>query len=104
QSLDPRVVEIENKLAKPITDPGSEPLALDELLKSLLTKGHDIKYKIAQNAFREAGVIDVDRKLVTHPRVNNVQLGDVLRRVLAQVDATFRVVEDTIIIIPANRK
>lgn len=104
KAIDPRVLAVEAELAKAISDPGSEPTQFSALLKNLLEKGHNLKYKIAENAFREAGTVGVEGRLVTHPRVNNQPLGDVLRRILAQVDATYRVVEDTILIYPAARR
>jgi hypothetical protein len=38
------------------------------------------------------------------PRVTNVPLGEVLRRILASVDANYRVIEDTVLIYPTAKK
>jgi outer membrane protein assembly factor BamB len=105
RSVDPKVAEVEAKLAKLITDEGKEATPLNILLKTLLgEKNGNIKYLISENAFKEAGASEAGPRLVSMPKVTNVALGEVLRRVLAQVDATYRVIEDTIVIYPAPRK
>lgn len=105
KAVDPRVAEVEAKLAKPITDPGKEAAPLSQVVKALLgDKNGNIKYLISENAFKEAGASEAGPRLVTLPKVTDVPLGEVLRRVLAQIDATYRVIEDTIVIYPAPKK
>jgi outer membrane protein assembly factor BamB len=104
-AIDPRAAEVEAKLAKAITDSGKEPTTLSVLLKDLLgDKNGNIKYLISDNAFKEAGVQGIEDRPVSMPRVTNVPLGDVLRRILASVDANYRVIEDTVLIYPIAKK
>jgi hypothetical protein len=99
---DPRTAELEAKLAKPITDAGQEQTKLGTLLQTLLGEKYgNVKYLLSENAFKEAGVTGIEDKLVFLPRVNKVPLGDVLKRVLDQVNATYRIVGDTVLIYPA---
>jgi outer membrane protein assembly factor BamB len=105
RAVDPRVAEVEAKLAKLITDPGKDATTLTLLLRSLLgEKNGNFKYLISENAFKEAGMAEAGNRLVTLPKVTDVAIGEVLRRVLAQIDATYRVIEDTIVIYPAAKK
>ena len=55
-------------------------------------------------AFQEAGVQGFEDRPVSMPRVTNVPLGEVLRRILASVDANYRVIEDTVLIYPTAKK
>ena len=104
-AIDPRAAEVEAKLAKLITDAGKEPTTLSALLKDLLgEKNGNVKYHISDKAFQEAGVQGIEDRPVSMPRVTNVPLGEVLRRILASVDANFRVIEDTVLIYPTAKK
>jgi hypothetical protein len=104
-AIDPRAAEVEGKLAKLITDSGKEPTTLSALLKDLLgEKNGNIKYQISDKAFQEAGVQGIEDRPVSMPRVTNVPLGEVLRRILASVDANYRVIEDTVLIYPTAKK
>ncbi len=103
-SVDPRAAELEAKLAKPITDPGTEPGKLEVLLKTFLEKNGGLKYRFAEQAYQDAGVTGIQDRLVSIPAVKQVPLGAVLRRILAQVDSTYRVAEDTLVIYPVPKK
>jgi outer membrane protein assembly factor BamB len=104
-AVDPKAAEVEGKLAKPITDQGSEGQPLGAVLKALLgEKNGDFKYRIEADAFKKAGVADIEARQAAVPAVTSVPLGNVLRRVLAEVDATFRVSGDTIVIIPMPKR
>jgi outer membrane protein assembly factor BamB len=105
RAIDPRVAEVEAKLAKQITDPGSEAESVSRALQRLLgEKNGNIKFVISENAFKEAGIAGFEDRRVTIPRVTNAPLGDVLKRVLSSVDANYRVIEDTILIYPLPKK
>jgi outer membrane protein assembly factor BamB len=104
-ALDPRAAEVESKLAKPITSSGTEPATLTTVLKDLLgEKNGSIKFLISDNAFKEAGIEGIEERKVFVPAVTRVPLGDVLKRVLEQVDASYKVVEDTVLVYPAPAK
>jgi hypothetical protein len=105
RAVDPEVAEVEGKLAKQITDSAKEPMPLGQALKTLLgERNGNIKYLVSLNAFKEAGITDIEDRPVTIPKVTNVTLRELLRRVLDQVDATFQVVRDTILIYPTPKK
>jgi hypothetical protein len=104
RAIDPRVAEVEGKLAKPISESEKEQTSLTSMLKTLLEKHGNPKYLISINAFKEAGIADIESRQVGLPRVTSQPLGDVLRRILAQVDATYRVIDDTIVIYPLPKK
>jgi outer membrane protein assembly factor BamB len=105
RAVDPQTAEVEAKLAKPITDSGREPATLTATLKELLgEKNGNIKFLISENAFKEAGVVGIEDRLVSVPKVTNVALGELLRRVLAQADANYHVVKDTLLIYPIVKK
>jgi hypothetical protein len=104
-AVDPKAAEVEGKLAKTITDQGSEGQPLGAVLKALLgEKNGDFKYRIEADAFKKAGVDNVEARQAAVPAVTNIPLGNVLRRVLAEVDATYRVTGDTIVIVPLPKK
>jgi outer membrane protein assembly factor BamB len=104
-ALDPRAAEVEAKLAKPITTSGTEPTTLTVLLKDLLgEKNGNIKFLISENAFKEAGIAGIEERKVFVPAVTKVPLGELLKRVLEQVDSAYKVVEDTVLIYPAAAK
>jgi hypothetical protein len=105
RALDPLTAEVEAKLDKLITDPGQEPVAVSALLKDLLgDRNGNIKFLISENAFKEAGITGFEDRKAAIPRVTNTPLRDVLKRVLASVDATYQVVKDTILIYPTAKK
>src|SRR5262249_27439554 len=92
---------VEEKLSLPVSDPlGGEPTALQTVLKAF-EKDFGLKFFVSEKAFQDAGVANINARLVSRPRVNKVPLGDVLRRILAQVDAGYRIVEARILVSPA---
>jgi outer membrane protein assembly factor BamB len=105
RSVDPEVAEVEAKLSKPISQPEKELIALSTMLDDLLgEKNGNIKYRISENAFKEAGITGIEEKKVSLPKLTGVPLRDVLRRLLASVDANFQIIKDTILIYPNVKK
>jgi outer membrane protein assembly factor BamB len=94
---------LRQKLAQPVTEAGTPALSLREALEGL-QKRHGVKYRIAQDAFKLAGVERVEAQQVRIPKVDNRPLGEVLQQVLDQVKASHTVVGDTILIFPAELK
>jgi outer membrane protein assembly factor BamB len=105
RAIDPQQAEVETKLDKLITDPGQEPAAISTVLKDLLgEKNGNIKFLISENAFKEAGMFGFEDRKAAIPKVTSVPLRDVLRRVLASVDATYQVIKDTVLVYPLTKK
>ncbi len=90
-------------LAQPVTAPEGKPRALRDVLGELRTK-YKLKFVVAERAFKEAGSENVQDRNVSTPRSDNRPLKDYLQRTLSQVNATYQVVEDTILITPAAKK
>jgi outer membrane protein assembly factor BamB len=100
--LEEELVEgIRRKLAEPITDPGDSAklTTLREMLDRLATK-YGLKFSIAERAFAELGREAAGPKLVSFPKVDNKPLGEVLQQMLTPINATYEVVEDTVVIVP----
>jgi outer membrane protein assembly factor BamB len=88
-------------LATPITDPGgnAKQVTLAETLDALVAK-YNIKFSIADRAFRDLGLEPIGPKLVIFPKVEKKPLGEVIQDILTPMGATYEIVEDTILIIP----
>jgi outer membrane protein assembly factor BamB len=87
-------------LGQPVTDPGSRPTGLRDLMEDLKKK-FKFNYLIAERAFKDAGREQPAAKLVQFPKVDNVPLGEALNRMLKPIGATYEVISDTVVIIPA---
>jgi outer membrane protein assembly factor BamB len=91
---------VEQKLKTPVTDAGGKPVPLVDLLDQFRTK-YNLKITVADRDFKSAGREPVGPQFVTFPKVEDKPLGDVLQLILSQVNATFRVLPDGILIVPA---
>jgi outer membrane protein assembly factor BamB len=87
-------------LGRPITDPGSKPTSLRDMVDALKQK-YKVNFLIAERAFKDAGREQPAGKLVQFPKVTEVPLGDALNQMLRPIGATFEVISDTVVIIPA---
>src|SRR5581483_5824969 len=58
---------------------------------------------LSEKAFADAGVQSIRDKPVTQPRVDNMEVGEVLKGILAKVDASYAIVGDTIHVLPKNQ-
>jgi hypothetical protein len=87
-------------LGRPITDPGSKPTALRDMMDTLKQK-YKFNYLIAERAFKDAGRDQPAGKLVQFPKVTEAPLGDALNQMLKPIGATFEIISDTVVIIPA---
>jgi outer membrane protein assembly factor BamB len=92
---------VKKVLATPITDPGGRPTPLRDVLQGLRAK-HGLKFLVAERAFEAVGVKGVAARPVTIPRVDAVPLGKFLQLILNQFNATYDIVEDTILIVPGK--
>jgi outer membrane protein assembly factor BamB len=102
-SLDPKQREqLQKRLQAPVTfDMEGQPMPIRTLLSDW-ERRYQLRFSIAERAYRERGNLAVLEKAVTVPKVANVPLGDVLKQVLAQVDSDF-IVFDEILIFPAGK-
>jgi outer membrane protein assembly factor BamB len=91
-------------LDKLISDPGKRPLPLSSVLEHLQKYlPADVRIQLSEQAFTNAGLESPALRLVGLEKVENVPLGEVLRKVLSQVRARYEVIEDTILVVPAPR-
>jgi outer membrane protein assembly factor BamB len=86
-------------LAQPITDPGTPPMALHELLDRYRDK-YGLNYRIAVRAYAMNMLESPEERPVQGPKAENRPLGDVLQEVLNKVNSTFQVIGDTVVIGP----
>ncbi|HZY83782.1 MAG TPA: PQQ-binding-like beta-propeller repeat protein [Gemmataceae bacterium] len=86
-------------MGKPITDPGSRPTALRDLMEDVKKK-YKFNYLIAERAFKDAGRDAPGGQLVQFPTVKEVPLGEALNQMLKPIGATYEVISDTVVIIP----
>jgi outer membrane protein assembly factor BamB len=95
---DPKTATVVEKLLIPVTDKsGGEAVTLETLLRAF-RRDYGLEVVFAENA---AGL---EKRLVALPRVTAVPLGEVLRRVLAQVNATYGIVEGRVVVTPLARQ
>jgi hypothetical protein len=104
RSLEEEVSSAVHKiLAKKITRTLGRPTPLREVLDQL-TKDFKLKFFISERAFKEAGRSAFETTAVIPPPANEEPLGEVLKKILAQANAGYQVVEDTILIFPVKKK
>jgi hypothetical protein len=93
--------EIEQKLAQKITIEKEDGGPLQDAVGYLEAK-YDIPLVIDKKAFeKEFKIPDVHCAFVTLPKVKNVSLGEVLKKVLARVGGTFEIRNNKVQIIPS---
>jgi hypothetical protein len=94
---------VEDKLARKISDPGGKKAPLSEVLAGLRAK-HNLAIVISDPKFQEAGRDSPVSRDVIFPKVDNRPLSEVLQLILAQVNATYEIVGDDIVVLPAKGK
>jgi hypothetical protein len=94
---------VEDKLARKISDPGGKKMPLSEALGGLQAK-YKLAIVIAEPKFQEAGRDSPASRDVVFPKVDNRPLSEVLQLILAQVNATYEIVGDDIVVLPAKDK
>jgi outer membrane protein assembly factor BamB len=102
KSLEERVAELKAKLAKPVSDPGGDALSLDDYLTRLKTQ-QGVKVQVMEKTFKDMGLPPAGAAPVKTPKADNVPLGQVLQQVLDQINASYRQVEDVIVIGPKGK-
>ncbi|MFO0876760.1 MAG: PQQ-binding-like beta-propeller repeat protein [Gemmataceae bacterium] len=101
QSLEDANSPLLKRLAQTINAPAAKETSLRDVLLDMRKK-YGIHSVVAQRAFQEARQPNPEEQLVKTPAAENRPLGDHLQRILNQVNATYQVVENTILIIPGK--
>lgn len=87
-------------LSKRVTLPGGPEVTLRNVLDNW-SKKYSINFRVDERAFHLIGVDALMEKSVKPPRVDNKPLSDALTALLMQVQATFEVVGEAVLIVPA---
>jgi outer membrane protein assembly factor BamB len=95
----PADAALRDKLAIKVDTPANDKLPLGDML-TFFADRFDIKFEIDEKAFKAAGVEDVLKKDVVHPKANKTPFAKVLSDILAQVKGDYQVKGDTIVIVP----
>jgi hypothetical protein len=101
-----RVKLVKEALARKVTHPGyPEPQPLSEAIEKL-RKAYNLQIFCSDRAFTTANppLDPVNDKLVTVPKVDGVPLGEFLKKVFAQVGATYELTGHLIQVIPLTAK
>jgi outer membrane protein assembly factor BamB len=94
---------LKQKLLLPVTEPGLKSTPLRDVLTYLRTR-YAIKFVLSERAFKEAGIEGIGLKKVIVPTMIKRPLADLLTRVFNAADATYQVVDDTILVLPKGVK
>jgi outer membrane protein assembly factor BamB len=90
------------KLAQPLTDDiGTPEIALRDMIVKWSRQFPPLRFRIENDAFRNADRDNPEGALVKMERVKDKPLGDVLRDMLAAIQCSYEVIGDTIVILPA---
>lgn len=90
-------------LAQNVTEPGGKEVPLRQALLEMRKK-YRVNFVPNQRAFKAANLPDPEERMVKLPRMENKPLKDYLARVLAQANATYQVVDQTVFIVPLPPK
>jgi outer membrane protein assembly factor BamB len=95
---------VREKLAQAITAQAvDKALPLREVLEGFRAN-YGLRFFIDLDEFKKAGIDNPDGKGVVVPRAQNTPLADILKQVLAQAQATYKIVDDVILIVPLPKK
>jgi outer membrane protein assembly factor BamB len=89
------------KLEAVVKEPGRKPESLRTVVAEL-SKKYDLKIVVVERAFKEAGVDAVFDKQVQIPKLEGRTLGELLQRVFSQVNGTYELAVDTVVVIPGK--
>jgi outer membrane protein assembly factor BamB len=99
---DESFLSVEEKLARKISDPGSKPAPLADILAGLKAR-YNLTVVISEPRFQEAMMEPPGARAVAFPKVDNEPLGDVLKKILAEAKATYEIVGEDVVVIPAAK-
>lgn len=84
-----------------VSMPSGKPTALRDVLAQLNAK-YKLRFVVAEQAFKQAGLANVQDRQISTPRADERPLKDQLQRILNLVKATYLLRDDTILIIPGK--
>ncbi len=102
-SLEREASSVNKKLEQKVTVQSIRGTPLANVLDDL-RKIYDIHFVIVEEAFKEAGIPNIKDKPINFERDENRPLKDVLKRILDQANARYRVVDQSILVIPQPPK
>ena len=98
-----RIKALKEKLARKVSTTNVDPrLPLVEILENFRRR-YGIDIFLSERAFQDAGVASIRDKPVLQARVENMEVGQVLKNILGQVGASYEIVGDTVQVLPAKR-
>jgi outer membrane protein assembly factor BamB len=94
---------VTEKLARKVSHPGSKLTPLPEVLEDLRVK-YGLAIIVSDPKFQEAGRESPGNRAVEIPKLDNRPLSELLQQILNQINATYQIVGDDIVILPAAGK
>jgi outer membrane protein assembly factor BamB len=88
-------------LEQRVSEPGGKPMRLADALANY-TKLFKVRFRVVERAFREAGNPRINDTEVKPPRSEDRPLKELIQILLKQVNATYQVVEDVVLVVPAG--
>jgi outer membrane protein assembly factor BamB len=89
------------RLNQNVNEPGGKDLSIREQL-ALLRKNYGLHFVVASPAFKAAKLADPQDKIIPMPRTENKPLKEHLQKILNPANATFQIVDQTVLIIPGK--
>jgi outer membrane protein assembly factor BamB len=96
------VKRLKDKLARKVSTKAVDALPLAEVLEGFRQR-YGIAVFLSDRAFVDAGMQSVRDKPVLQPRVENLEVGELLKNILTQVNGTYEIVGDTVHVVPTNK-
>jgi outer membrane protein assembly factor BamB len=93
---------LEAKLMRKVNEKGADAMPLTEALKGFRLR-YGVEFQVDDKAFRDAGLGSISNRPVVQLRVENQEVRDILKAVLDQVGATYKLNPDAVMVIPAQK-
>ncbi len=100
---DEAAIPVAEKLARKVSHPGTKLVPLPEVLEEFQSK-YGLAIIIAEPKFQEAGLPSPGARAVEVPKVDNRPLSELLQQILEKVNATYQIVGDDVVVVPAPVK
>jgi outer membrane protein assembly factor BamB len=102
-ALEEAASSVTKLLEQKVTVPGLKEMTLRNVLAEFRLN-YKLRFVVVEEAFKEAGLANIQDKLITVPRVENRTVRDLLKATLELANATFQVVDESILIVPLPPK
>jgi outer membrane protein assembly factor BamB len=89
------------RLEQPISDVGTPEMALRDMLTNWSRRFPPLRFRIEEDAFRDADRDSPAGANVKMPEVKDKSLGEVLKDMLNTIKCTYEIIGDSIVILPA---